>query len=174
VVTVKPVPVVELASLDTVCLQQGLVLLSGGSATPVGGTGAYSGAGVSGNSFNPLVGLGAHTIRYTYTLNGCSSYAENTIFVGNCAGVNENNPSANLTLMPNPAENGAMVTADLKGNVATLAVFDVSGKRIQSQTAPIFGGKLTVFLDLNDLTSGIYFLKVSSEAGVAVVKFVKK
>jgi len=173
-VTVKPVPVVELASLDTVCLQQGLVVLTGGSATPTGGTGVYSGAGVSGNSFNPVVGLGVHTIRYTYTLNGCSSFAENTIFVGNCAGVDEYNPHINLAVVPNPAENGVTITADLKGNTATLSIFDISGKLIQSHETEIIRDKLTVYLDLNALTSGIYFIKVRSTDGVSMIKLIKK
>ncbi|MBY0426658.1 MAG: hypothetical protein K2Q22_13545, partial [Cytophagales bacterium] len=54
--------------------------LYGGS--PAGGT--YSGTGVTGgNTFNPTTaGLGTHTITYTY--NGCSNTAINTITVATC------------------------------------------------------------------------------------------
>jgi hypothetical protein len=47
----------------TVCLYQGLVALTGGS--PAGGV--YSGKGVTGNFFDPiLAGTGVHTIKYLY------------------------------------------------------------------------------------------------------------
>lgn len=173
-VSVKPIPVVQLASLDTVCLQQGLVQLSGGSATPTGGAGVYSGAGVSSNSFNPLVGLGAHTIRYTYTLNGCSSYAENSIFVTNCVGISENIQYVNLLLIPNPTENNVIISADLKGNTAILSIFDLTGKMVYSQTSALVDGKLMTTVDLQELNSGIYFVKVSSLGGVSLAKLIKK
>ena len=173
-VTVKPIPVVLLALLDTVCLQQGLVQLTGGSATPLGGTGAYSGAGVSNNSFNPVVGLGSHIIRYTYTLNGCSAYAEDSIFVENCTGVDEYSRQVNLAVMPNPAESSVVITADLKDNTATLAIYDIAGKLIQSQNIKTINGKLLVTIDLHDLTSGVYVVKVSSRDGVSMVKLIKR
>lgn len=64
-ITVFPVPNVKLASLGIVCLNLGDVTLNG---TPVaGGTGIYTGNGVSGNIFNTkAAGVGVHKIKYFY------------------------------------------------------------------------------------------------------------
>lgn len=84
-IQVLPAPVVQIDQLDTAyCLEGAAVTLSG---IPVGGT--FSGAGVSGNTFNPgVAGLGAHTIAYTYSdANGCTA-----------------TDSLPVTVYPNPAK----------------------------------------------------------------------
>ncbi len=83
-------PVVSLTLPDTEeCETSTTLFLSGGS--PGGGT--FSGPGVSGNNFDAAsVGVGTHTITYTYTdVNGCSNTATDAIDV-------LSSPSANLTL----------------------------------------------------------------------------
>lgn len=78
-ITVNASPTVNLTPISPVCVDAGSIALSGG--TPVGGT--YSGTGVSGSNFNPLVaGVGTHTITYTFTnSNGCSASASQNIVV---------------------------------------------------------------------------------------------
>ncbi len=68
-ITVLASPTLSLPSNDSICMGAGTLLLNQG--TPNGGI--YSGAGVSGNTFDPLlVGLGLHPVQYTYTAaNGC-------------------------------------------------------------------------------------------------------
>jgi gliding motility-associated-like protein len=79
VVTVNPLPNVNLPAFSDVCIDNGLMPLNSG--TPVGGT--YSGTGVSGGNFNPATaGAGTHTITYTYTDgNSCTNSDNNTITV---------------------------------------------------------------------------------------------
>jgi gliding motility-associated-like protein len=78
-ITVNALPTVTLGAFADVCEDAAPFALSGGS--PVGGT--YSGPGVAGSNFIPIVaGVGVHTITYTYTDgNGCSNQATNTITV---------------------------------------------------------------------------------------------
>lgn len=68
-VIVHPLPATTCPSDFTICKTSGNVTLSG--ASPVGGS--FSGAGVSGGIFDPLVaGAGMHTITYSYTdANAC-------------------------------------------------------------------------------------------------------
>ena len=77
--SVYALPSVSQSALLDVCVNGGAVNLVSGS--PSGGT--YSGTGVSGGMFDPLVaGLGTHSIDYTITsANGCSNTATETITV---------------------------------------------------------------------------------------------
>jgi hypothetical protein len=70
-VTVSPEPMVGCPTDRSVCLGGAPIALMGG--TPAGGT--YSGTGVGGGLFDPvLAGVGTHTITYTYLDgNGCEA-----------------------------------------------------------------------------------------------------
>lgn len=69
-INLTPAPVVSVVIPSTVCLDGGLVNLTG---SPTGGT--FSGIGVVGNTFDPAVaGLGTFNITYAYTdANSCSA-----------------------------------------------------------------------------------------------------
>ncbi|MEZ4758105.1 MAG: CUB domain-containing protein, partial [Flavobacteriales bacterium] len=74
-ITVNATPVVSCGSYGPYCSTDGPVSLAG---SPAGGT--WSGAGVSGNTFNPAVGTS--TLTYAYTdANGCSASCQTTITV---------------------------------------------------------------------------------------------
>jgi len=77
IMTVYITPVVKAGTYKDVCIDGGLVQLTG---TPAGGT--YSGPGVSGDKFNPAVaGVGTHKIKYKYTNVICTVEDETTITV---------------------------------------------------------------------------------------------
>ncbi|HJW30112.1 MAG TPA: hypothetical protein VJ508_12810, partial [Saprospiraceae bacterium] len=79
------IPVVTCPNDFAVCLNDAPFMLTG--ATPpdgfMGGTGVYSGAGVSMGVFSPtLAGVGPHLITYTFTnAEGCSNFCTFTITV---------------------------------------------------------------------------------------------
>lgn len=78
VVTILPVPVVDAGNDFTACRLGGNVALTGGS--PAGGT--WSGVGVSGSTFNPLLaGLGSQVITYNFSDGTCASSDTRTITV---------------------------------------------------------------------------------------------
>jgi hypothetical protein len=77
-IQVNPAPVVSLNSFASVCDNASPVLLQGGSP----GGGSYSGPGVSGGVFNPSIGVGTHSITYSYTdVNGCTDSKSKNILV---------------------------------------------------------------------------------------------
>lgn len=81
-VNVNPLPVITFTTLgfrDSICSNSGPHSLTG--ATPAGGT--YSGPGVSGPNFDPLLsGLGSYTLSYSYTnSNGCTGSATHSVTV---------------------------------------------------------------------------------------------
>lgn len=69
-IIVNPVPVVSFTLPTQICEYAAPIVLTA-TATPLGGTGVWSGTGVVGNQFNPSGLSGAINITYTYTLNGC-------------------------------------------------------------------------------------------------------
>jgi gliding motility-associated-like protein len=77
-VRINPLPDVNAGTYAPVCLNSGVITLTG---SPAGGT--FSGPGVTGTTFNPATsGPGTHTITYSYTdQNGCSNSAISTITV---------------------------------------------------------------------------------------------
>lgn len=77
------VPTVSMSIQEDVCID-GAAVTATGSPQPSGSaTGVFTGAGVSGSSFNPSVaGQGPHTITYIYTdENGCQNTATDEIVV---------------------------------------------------------------------------------------------
>jgi hypothetical protein len=77
-ITVLEAPAVSLAPFDAVCSSAGVITLTGG--LPAGGS--YTVDGQSATTFNPAVAtIGDHTITYTFTQNGCTSVASQTITV---------------------------------------------------------------------------------------------
>lgn len=106
-VLVNPLPVMNCGGpYGPVCVDGAPIALNG---SPAGGT--WSGAGVSGNSFDPATaGLGLHPLTYSYTDgNGCPNTCTSTVLVNplplvNCGGPYGpycvNGPAVNLGGLP--------------------------------------------------------------------------
>jgi len=88
-VTVNPLPVVQLSSVGSYCIDAPSFALTQGS--PSGGT--YSGTGITAGEFFPATaGAGTHNITYVYTDgNSCTDSASNTVTV---------NPLPVMTIAP--------------------------------------------------------------------------
>ncbi|MBR5434916.1 MAG: hypothetical protein IK117_10825 [Bacteroidales bacterium] len=72
-VVVNPVPEVTIDPVANLCVDGNPVSLTV-TAVPSGGTGSFSGTGVSGTTFDPATaGVGTHEVSYTYEVNGCST-----------------------------------------------------------------------------------------------------
>ena len=85
-ITITGVPPVRfLSPQNLICIGSGLDSLRGGlPVTGSGGTGTYSGAGVTGGVFDPKVaGVGKHALTYTFVnaVSGCTVSAVDTIEV---------------------------------------------------------------------------------------------
>ncbi|HQW23554.1 MAG TPA: T9SS type A sorting domain-containing protein [Bacteroidia bacterium] len=84
-VIVNQLPLVTLGSFQSICINEGVFVLSGGN--PVGGT--YFGTGVSSGILDPTIpGPGGNDIFYTYTdIHGCIDTATRTIQIKNSPNV---------------------------------------------------------------------------------------
>lgn len=125
-VTVHPLPTVDAGTDNEICFDAPAITLTG---TPPGG--AWSGTGVSGNSFTPSsAGVGTHTITYTYTnpTTGCTNTDNRNILVNPLP-----NPSAgNDTILCNQPVPVAFIGSPTGGtwsgsNITSSGIFTPNG-----------------------------------------------
>jgi hypothetical protein len=92
-------------------------------------------------------------------------------------GVSEkNNASKNkITIYPNPVINTVSVNLQLENaDEIVFEVFDVMGKKISSQKQHVTSGSTTKKMDTEQLQSGVYLLKASSNLIQFSTKFIKQ
>ncbi|MFC2111053.1 BspA family leucine-rich repeat surface protein, partial [Bacteroidota bacterium] len=164
-ITVNSLPIVSLSSYADVCISNPTISLSGG--LPIGGT--YSGTGVSGGSFYPLIaGMGTHTITYVYSdINGCIDSSQQTITV-NSLPVVSLTPFSGICLS-NP-------TFTLSGGLPAGGSYSgtgVSGGSFNSSIAGVGTHTITyVYTDINGCTdSAQQVLTVNSLPVVSLSSF---
>src|SRR5690554_1175466 len=79
--------------------------------------------------------------------------------------------SSQFNLYPNPAANVVNITNSENMLVQQVAVYDITGKHLTTQT---FNNESEIQLNVENLASGVYMLHIETNAGIAVKKLVKK
>jgi 3',5'-cyclic AMP phosphodiesterase CpdA len=82
-------------------------------------------------------------------------------------GVNESPNSINITVFPNPAVDNLLIRCAQKSGIE---ISNTKGQILKRLTAQ----DIQTTVDISDLTVGIYIIKVRTEKGISVVKFVKQ
>lgn len=87
-------------------------------------------------------------------------------------GIDELGEDIHLVLYPNPAkDNITIIPSDFSGNIE-LIVYDISGKIVkQEHLITTLGEEYKV--DINELRSGLYYLKINTQTGQTTLKFIK-
>jgi hypothetical protein len=75
---------------------------------------------------------------------------------------------ANLNIYPNPATNQFSITFEKNIKNGFLEIFSVDGRCVKSLM--LLNNQSLVDVNINDLTNGIYYVKVSSESGEIIGK----
>tara|TARA_B110000503_G_scaffold135297_1_gene215616 strand:- start:2692 stop:3378 length:687 start_codon:yes stop_codon:yes gene_type:complete len=90
-------------------------------------------------------------------------------------GIKATSYSVELTVYPNPAT--GMITAESEAEIESLELFDLSGSRYNflSHRVPLKSGGVyrsvnKKYLDLTNIKTGMYFLKVHLKVGEVVIK----
>jgi hypothetical protein len=167
-VTLNPIPsVTATAAATNVCTDDANVVLTG---TPVGGT--WSGPGVSGNSFDPSVGVGTQVLTYSYTDSaGCSASDNVAIDVNACVGVEAFNLQSGVVLYPNPNDGNFNLVFNGAAGDVQIQVVDVSGRVVRAIAAPNMDSGSRVDVTMNDQPVGVYFMHIATSKENAVIKF---
>ena len=166
-ITVNLLPVTSYVQTpSTACVNSTSVLLSSG--TPAGGV--YSGVAVTGNTFNAtMAGVGTYTITYTYTdVNSCIGSATSSITVSSCVGIQENENNLSLVIYPNPTS--STITVKNIENLIQISICNAIGELIYSKQIT----KNEFEIDLSNQTSGLYFVKITTDKGTVVKQVVKE
>lgn len=79
--------------------------------------------------------------------------------------------AATFSIFPNPVTDVVTITNSENIGVEQIEIFDISGKKVQSQN---FNNENEVQLNLGDFASGTYLLHIKTNAGTAIEKVVKK
>jgi glucose/arabinose dehydrogenase len=136
--------------------------------------GVFSGAGISGNGFNPSnAGLGTHVISYTFadTLSSCYYKSSNcsltytqSVVVSMCSGINEQNEFLNVRVFPNPSN------ADFNVEYYSLEPLELEVKISDALGRTVFNGNIETKvgqqnfpIKLANVEGGIYFLFLKTD-----------
>lgn len=125
-------------------------------------------------------------VQYTYNLD---AYAETPIYIGwQCISPDqfgfaiddvlvtadelstENFFASNYAVFPNPASNVINVVSKAGASLSNVQLTDLNGRVVKTLNA---GNVAETQINIADLNSGVYFLKVSSDLGVGTTKVVK-
>lgn len=85
--------------------------------------------------------------------------------------VKETKALQETTVYPNPTNNQLFVSGLVEGIMATHTITDITGKTV---LMPITSTTTSKKIDVTNLSSGIYFLKISTTSDNKVIKFVKE
>ena len=86
-------------------------------------------------------------------------------------GENINELKDSFCLYPNPVNDKLYIETQTQTQTLTIEIYDVYGRRQVTET-PSHQGNLTI--DLSDLKSGIYFVKINTEKGNIVKRIIKR
>jgi hypothetical protein len=127
--------------------------------TPTWATSSYGTNGTFGIAGNATDTLISPTIITTTV---CLSTSINNIYV-----------DTDISLFPNPAI-GQITIYNLQFTIKSLEIYDVLGQRVFSQDQTTNYKLQTHTIDISNLNSGVYFLKVKGNQKERVAKFVKQ
>ena len=78
--------------------------------------------------------------------------------------------SSSLSIYPNPVNDKLYIETEVK--IENVAIYTITGVMVGQQTTD--NGQQTLTIDLSELNSGIYFIKISTDNGEIVKRIVKR
>ena len=156
------------ASADTVYLPNGFVGFTNNSINADGYAWNFGDGNTSNNAnpWNQYAQAGVYTIELIAVNSSCDSDTMIlNVVVLDITGVNEISHEE-LLIFPNPAHEMIWV----KAKNGTISIYDAAGKLVYST---IINSEITS-IDLNGISSGIYFVEVNSNVGIIRKKLLKE
>jgi hypothetical protein len=143
--------------------------------TVSGGTSPYTYSWSNGSTSGDLTGLTAGTYDITVTdANGCTETLSVEVMDGTNSLASLNANIGTLNLYPNPANQ--QVTLELELTQVSNVNVEVTNLNGQVLTAQSFNevSETQVVLNIEDWARGVYLVKIQTETGADIVRFVKQ
>ncbi len=109
---------------------------------------------------------GAFSLNLNNSNGVCNRDTNVTVVVSICTGIDVLSTDNEIIIYPNPANNQLAIESETK--VETMEIIDVSGRILISYN------HIVKLIDISMLSKGVYFLKLKTEAGITIRKFVKQ
>ncbi|TAE89510.1 MAG: T9SS C-terminal target domain-containing protein, partial [Bacteroidetes bacterium] len=131
---------------------------------------------VQSNSLNTAIVLwtdtGAAWVKVV-TSNACgTATSEQNIQVAPTVGLNDVNVLSNLTLYPNPTFGEVFIEGNATQQQVQLEVFNGTLQLVHTQTIQTEQGKIKVSFNTENLSNGLYFVKIGNGNKYGVYKLV--
>lgn len=89
-------------------------------------------------------------------------------------GLAERRERDDLSLYPNPANDKLVISSSIKNNtIERVRIYDLSGKLVFDKPNESYQGKEFTYVDLTNLSNGVYIIEALTPKGPARKKFVK-
>ena len=105
------------------------------------------------------IGLFDNFIIRSVTTDGLLDVAENVML-----------DNTSFTVYPNPANNFISVSSRLSATITAIAITDMNGRTVKSQT---YDNLSDVALNISDLANGMYLMNIASKEGNSTQKIIK-
>ncbi|HLC83905.1 MAG TPA: PKD domain-containing protein [Bacteroidia bacterium] len=126
---------------------------------------------------NTYVASGTYYVCATITdgFNSCTNTYCDSVVVS-ITGILENNtPDFLFSVYPNPANDQVTIEYQLtQSSIINIEVFDIVGNKISASTVSQTTGKHQTIINIEQLSQGAYFIKLSSEMGNSSKLIIKK
>jgi PKD repeat protein len=134
-------------------------------------THVYSGSGTYTVSLTVSNAYGSNILTKTNVINAISICYYDTVTYSACDGITglieAMDMKYNIKIYPNPATDDLTIETPER---ATIEIYNIEGQIIKSFSA----GDNTTTIDVSTLARGMYFVKMKSDNGVGVKKFIKE
>lgn len=170
---ISPLPSITASSASSIiCMGETTTLTASGGVSYTWNPGNTSG--------NNLVAGPASNTTYTVTgvnANGCANTGTVSLTVSACTGLlTINGETVSYAVYPNPAHEKVMLNINIKASAEiNVEVLDAQGKRLKDLKLNVDGGNNQHQIDITEVATGIYFLKLSTaKEELKIIKLVKE
>jgi hypothetical protein len=164
--TVNPLPSLSVTAGGTICAGgQTATLTASGANTYSWSTGSTSLSIIVTPTVNST-----YTVYGTYSLTGCTNNATASIEVSPCTGLEHlSTINSQLKIFPNPT-NGEFIIELENDQIKNIQIIDLTGRPVVS----FFSEKEKITVKTDQLSAGIYYIKVQASNITEVLKLIKQ
>ncbi|MFC2111141.1 SBBP repeat-containing protein [Bacteroidota bacterium] len=168
--TANQIPIVNLGADTTLCLNiDTLTLNANGSFVQYLWSNGDTTQSISFTSAGSGIGTYPFWVEITDTI-GCSAIDSILVTWVDCTGLNEVSNNSNINIFPNPANNQIIIENLRQKNDFVLSILNLNGQEVFKQHI----NESKTQIDISNLRSGLYFVKLINAKTLEIRKIIKE